>query len=705
LLRPRSIAIIGASDSALKVSGRPLANLKRYGFRGRILPVNPNRPLVQGLRAYADLSAIPGDIDLAMIMLPAGQTPDAIRACGKRGIPVAIVSASGFAELGADGAGLQRELRLAIAESGVRVLGPNCLGLINVTERAVPTFSTALDDMPDLKPGPVGFLSQSGAFGGFVFSEAQNLEIGVSQYISTGNELDISAAELLDFLVTDGDCTVVLAYLEGVTSGRRLLDAARRANDADVAVIAVKVGRSTAGISAVRSHTASLAGEDAVFDGAARQFGIVRVDGPEAMLDAAQVFATGRRPRGRRLTTLSHSGGAGALMADAAAASDIEVRPWSAAWQQEMAAVIPGYGSPRNPVDLTGTLIAEPGLLAQALDVVLRHPDTDMIAVLLGCADGISGELLAAIEDAYRRTDRPLVVVWTGGSGRPRERLRQLGIPCYPDPVRAARALGLLADYSLRRKVSRPRRPPGIDTAGARAVIAEARAAGQVRLDELQSARLIGAYGVPYAASRPAASESAAVAAARELGGAVAVKLLSSHVSHKSDIGGVRLGLTGPETIRQAARELLAVAAERGLPDGRVLVQRMAPPGRELIFGVKNDSVFGPSVVVGLGGILAEAMGDSQVGIAPVDTHDAMDLLRSLRSSRHLDEYRGQPPADVHAAAEAITRLSWLAADLADDVAELDVNPAVLGPRDSGLVAVDALVMLRPADDHHSEHA
>jgi acyl-CoA synthetase (NDP forming) len=527
-----------------------------------------------------------------------------------------------------------------------------------------------------------------------VFNEAQNLGIGFSHFLSTGNEVDLSVAELLDGLVRTDQTQVVLAYLEGVSDGPRLLSAARHAHERDKPIVAVKVGRSAAGASAAQSHTASLAGEDAVFDGAARQYGILRVDGPEPMLDAAQIFSTGRRVRGRRLTTLSVSGGAGALMADAAAAHGVEVRTWEETWQQKMAAVIPAYGSARNPIDLTGTLVAEPDILRRGLQVAVEHPDTDMIAVLLGCADGVAAQFIDDIEAAYRSTDRPLVVVWTGGSGRPRQRLRDLGIPCYTDPTRAAAALGLLADFSLRRPLPRPQRPAGIDEAAARSVLAEARAAGRVQLDEYESSMLIAAYGVPCVASRPVESADAAVTAAQEFGGLVAVKLLSDRIGHKSDIGGVRLGLGDEGSVRDAALDVLRIARDAGVDDGRLLVQRMASGDTELIVGVKCDPVFGPVVVVGFGGVLVEALADSQVAVAPIDTDTARQLLLSLRGSRLFGALRGKPPRDIDAAADVVARLSWLAADLSEDVAELDVNPLLLGPQGHNVVAVDALAVL-----------
>ncbi|MCL2583231.1 MAG: acetate--CoA ligase family protein [Streptosporangiales bacterium] len=694
LLYPRSIVILGASDNPAKLGGRPVDYLKRFDFPGRILPVNPGREYVQGLPAFREVEEIPGEIDLAFIMLPAGQAADAVRVCGRRGIRAAIVGASGFAETGPEGAALQEELRVAAAEAGVRILGPNCLGMISLASRAVPTFSSALDEDIELTEGPVAFVSQSGAYGSFVFSEAQHLGIGVSYYLNTGNEADLSAAEMLQALAEDPGVGVLLAYVEGVSDGRRLLETARRARELDKPLILVKAGRSAAGARAAASHTAALATDDAVFDGVARQHGIIRVDGAEAMLDAAQMFATGRRARGRRLTTLSVSGGAGALMADAASASGLEVTAWDKTWQEKMAAAIPRYGSPRNPVDLTGSLISDPGILRRALEVATGHPDTDMIAVMLGTADSCADDLIDAIAAASERSDRPVVVTWTGGSGRPRKRLAELGIPCYPDLGRAAAVLGALASFSLRPAASEPARPAGVPGPGR--VPLAASAGGRRQLDEYQSTRLIAAYGIPCAESRTAATVAGAAAAFGDLGGGpVAVKILSDQVGHKSDIGGVRLSLRTPGEVEEAAADLLETGGAGLLETGGagLLVQAMARGDVELIAGIKRDDSFGPVVVAGLGGVFAEVLGDSQAAAAPVDHGTARRMLTSLRGAGIFSAARGKPAVDLDAAADVIVRLSWLAADR-PDIAELDVNPLLLDRETGTVTAADCLAVL-----------
>lgn len=695
LLAPRSIAVVGASQDPDKLSGRPVEYLKRFGFTGRILPVNPKNEVVQGIPAHQSIEDIDEDVDLAMIMVPSERVPEAIRACGRARVAFAIVVASGFAEIGAAGEALNEELRAAVAESGVRVLGPNCLGMISLRNGAVPTFSPVLRTHGELVPGHTAFVSQSGAFGSFLFDEVQQLRLGLSHYITTGNELDLSVSDLLGGLVRDESVQVLLTYLEGVTDGEALLEVAARAHRLDKPIIVVKSGRSAIGAEAARSHTASLAGDDAVFDSLTRARGVVRVNGQDQLLDTAQVFGPGRRARGRRLTVLSESGGAGVLMTDAAVDAGLHVLPWDEEWQRKLAAVIPAFASPRNPVDLTATLVTDPHLMDAALSTVIEHPDTDMIAVLVGNADEFSGPLIEAITRLYRKSDRPLVVVWTGGDGGPRTALREHGIPCFTDPVRAAEALGRLADYSLRPPLAAPAPPADVDAAAARRIVDRARAEGRKSLDEAESGSLVAAYGVPVVPSRVVTTPQQALGAAVEFGTAVVVKVLSDRIQHKTEFDGVRLDLRTAEDIAGAAEELLEVLRSNGEPEPRLLVQPMRAGSTELILGAKRDRAFGPIVVAGFGGVLVEILGDSALATAPTDHETAKRMLGELKGAPLFEGVRGRPELDLDAVADCTARLSWLIADLHDEIAEIDVNPLLVDAAGRGAAAVDALVLLR----------
>ncbi|MEV5835443.1 acetate--CoA ligase family protein [Nocardia sp. NPDC052112] len=699
LLRPRSIALIGASDDPVKLTGRPIEYLKRFGYQGRILPINPNRETVQGIPAYSSIGAIEGPVDLALLGVSAERTADALRECVAKGVPVAIAYASGFAETGERGAALQAELAEICRESGIRLLGPNCLGLVAARDAVTVTFSSSLDEGDTLPSGPIGFVSQSGAFGTSITSRLRDGGVGVGYYVNTGNEADLDAAELLSVLTAADDVSVLLCYLEGVRDGRRFVDMARAAFAADKPVVAVKVGSSAAGARAVSSHTGSMAGEDAVFDAVARQFGILRVPGVEAMLDTAQLLATGRRMAGPNLTVLSISGGAGVLTTDAAESAGLAVAAWDAHWQARMAQVIPPFGSPVNPIDLTASLISKPDMLARALDVAVEHPGTDALVVVLTNVERGSDAVVSALRDAASRTDKPLVVVWIGGSGRPARALADAGVPTYRDPHRAVAALSALAEYGARPPLPGAPEFDDVDTAAALDVIAKARASGRIRLDELEATKVLAAYGIPMAPAYAAATPDEAALIAQRLMFPVAVKVLSADIGHKSDLDAVKLGLPNSESVASAAHEVLAAAA--GASDARVLVQQMARPGQELALGVTNDPVFGPTVLVGSGGVLIELLDDRALALAPLDPATADALIGGLRGARLLDGYRGGARRDRGALAEAMSRLSLLAADLADDIAEIDINPIFVHSEGAGVTGVDALITLTEKGGGH----
>lgn len=447
LFSPRAIAVVGASDDPVKLSGRPVSYLQRYGYRGRIFCVNARRDTVQGLPAYRDLASVPEPVDLAIVAVPAPDVASALRECAAAEVAVAIVYAAGFGETGPDGAALQREIAAVREETGLRVLGPNCLGTIGVGSAATATFASALDGAR-LRAGPVGLVTQSGAFGTFIFSAGQSSGVGFSHFANTGNEVDVTVAEVVRALLDDDGVRVVLAYLEQVAAPEALRDVARTAAQVDKPVVTVKVGRSAAGARAALAHTASVAGDDEAYDAIAGEHGLLRVHGMAELLDAARVFANGRRAAGRRAAVVTMSGGAGVLMADLLADQGIEVPEWEPSWRDRIAATIPAFGSAGNPIDVTATLLSRPEILDESLSVAVDHPGSDVVAVLLGNAESAEDALVDAVRRAYERTDKPVVAVWTGGSGRPRGALSEAGVPAYPDPESAARALGLLVRWS-----------------------------------------------------------------------------------------------------------------------------------------------------------------------------------------------------------------------------------------------------------------
>ncbi|WP_329520337.1 acetate--CoA ligase family protein [Spirillospora sp. NBC_01491] len=691
LTAPRSIAVIGASADPAKLSGRPVAGLIESGYAGRIVCVNPARDEVQGLPCHPSLAAAGGPIDLAVLTVPAPRVMAALEECAEAGAALAVVFASGFAETGETG--LQDEMTALADRTGMRILGPNCIGAMALKNGVVASFSRALHGLEPVL-GPVALISQSGAFGACVLSAAQHAGVGLHSFVNTGNEADVSVAEAMAALAEDPEVGALLVYTEGLADGPGLLRAARRARELDKPVVAVKVGRSAAGARAVASHTGALTGADAVYDAAFAEAGIVRVDGMGDLVDAARILTAGRRAAGDGLTVLSMSGGVGILMADLAAGHGMRLADWDDAWQARMAEAVPPYGSPVNPVDLTAQLNTEPEILTRALEVACAHPGTDVIAVYLGVLAGGSEALVDAVAAAAGVTGKPIVVAWTGGDGTPLRRLTALGVPAYDDANRAMRALGMLVRHASHREAGAGAAyvPDTARRAAALEIVQRARGKGRRQLDEAESKRLLALYGVEGIPERAADTPEEAAAAAAGLGFPVAVKLLSADVAHKSELGGVRLGLTGPGEVREAAAEVMAAARAAGARDVRLLVQRMAGPGVELIAGARVDPVFGPVVLAGLGGIFVEVLADSALALAPAGPARTRELIGSLRGAALLRGVRGRPAADEAAVATALSGLSELAADLAGEIAEIDVNPLLAGP--DGAVALDALVML-----------
>ena len=693
---PGTIAVIGASDDPTKLSGRAIANLKRCGYGGRVLPINSRRDTVQGLPAYPSLEEAPGPVDVAIIALPAAAVPDSLRTCAKAGVPLAIIFASGFAEVGGDGVGAQEEIARIARETGIRVLGPNTIGAAALATGAAATFTTAFDDeTQDIVPGSVALVSQSGALGAYMMNSAMRSGVGVGHFVHTGNEADLTVAEVMELLVAEPSVNVVLTYLEGVRDPSNLAAAARTAREHDTPIVAMKVGRSSAGARAAVSHTGALTGADDVADAALRRLGIPRVEGLKELVDAGRIFAAGRRTRGDRLSVLGVSGGAGILISDLCADHGVAMTPWEPEWQERMAAVIPSYGSAVNPIDVTASMVSDTEMFVGALDLAVDHPGTDMVMVFVGNAESCEDDFIATVDAAYRRTDKPIVVVWTGGNDRALKRLAKLGIPAFDDPGRAVRAVSLLVRYAEMRE--RPLEPvaPSVPSGAAetaRSLIAEARAAGYGRLDEVAGKRLLAAYGIPTVEERAVDTPEEAVAAAAELGFPVAVKALSPALAHKTELGAVRLGLGDADAVVAAARAVLDAAAD--VPDVRLVVQRMAS-GLELVAGVSTDPVFGPQVLVGLGGVLVEVLRDRALSPAPFDVAEAHRMLASLRASKLLDGVRGDAARDRAAVADLLARLSALATDLSDEIAEIDANPIMVGATGEGAAVADALIVLR----------
>ncbi|HXW29030.1 MAG TPA: acetate--CoA ligase family protein, partial [Xanthobacteraceae bacterium] len=688
LLAPRSVAIVGASSDPGRIGGRPVHYYRQAGFKGRIYPINPNRDEVQGYQAYPTIDSVPDPIDLAVIAIPAAQVAAAIEQCARKSAKAAVVFSAGFAEIGPQGAALQRELLAVASRCGVRLLGPNCLGLFNARIGHFATFSSFPESGPPL-PGRVGLVTQSGAYGTHVLMQARARRIGVNIWVSTGNEVDLDVAALIEALADDADTEVIACYLEGVRHGPALMRALGAAHAARKPVILMKVGRSAVGAEAAASHTASLAGSDAVFAAALRSYGVARVETTERFLDLTYAASRARLPRGNRLGIVTISGGAGVLMADAAEAEGLEVPPLPIAAQRRLLAANP-LGSPRNPVDITGQALNNIDLVRQHVAAICEDATYDCAVGFFTAWPTVSRlgpQLQSALREGTQgRAERPMALVILAPPDIA-QAYEADGFLVFEDPSRAIAALGGMVRLSVRLN-AQPRRPPPARAPAARLLPLRP-------LSEVEAKGLLSQAGINLLPERLVGSAEAARAAAAALGCPVAMKIVSSQIAHKSEIGAVVLDVASPDAAAAAFGQLMAALA-RAAPDARtegILVSPMVKDGVELILAAKNDVVFGPVTMVGIGGIFVEVLKDVVLRIGAVDADEALRMLKELKGYALLAGARGRPAADLDAAAEAMAAFSAYALANAGRFDSIEINPLVVRPRGHGAVALDAWIV------------
>jgi acetyl coenzyme A synthetase (ADP forming)-like protein len=694
---PRTIAVIGASRDPSKVGGSVIANLRSAGFEGRVIPVNPAASEVQGLPAVASVLDIDGAIDLAVLAVPAPAVLPALEACAVKHVPGAVVISAGFRESDDAGRVREAELRAWLAGRSLRILGPNCLGWIRPSRRLNLTFAPG---MP--ASGPIAFISHSGAIAVGILDWARDRRMGFSLFASLGNQADLSETDLLQAVAADPESRVIVAYLEGVADGRRFFEALRAAV-ALKPVVLLKAGRSAEGARAVSSHTGALAGSDAAFDAAVSQAGAVRVRTIEELFDLARALGSQPLPRGRRLLAVTNGGGLGIVATDAARGAGLEMPPTPGRERQRLRAVLPPAASVGNPIDLVGD--ADAARFSRALHALRGVAGIDALLILLTAQAATDSVGVArAIIGATRGWDLCVAAALVGG---PRvspgaAALEEAGIPCFPFPERAVAALSGMATLADRRR-SRPEAPPPRAPGDAIAALEELRADGAAWLGMAELAPVLERCGIPAAPGALAATAEDAAQAAARLGFPVAVKIVSPDITHKSDVGGVRLGLSSAADVVNAVEAMLA-RARAELPRAAVrgvLVQQMVRDGRELLLGALRDPQFGPLVMVGFGGLYVEVLRDTAARLAPVSPGEALGMLDELRMAKLLAGARGEPPVDRSTLADVISRFARLVADC-EALVEIEINPLIAGP--GGAIAVDAratLAAARPAPHAH----
>ena len=693
LFQPRGIAVIGASADLTRISGQPVKALKNSGYPGPIYLINPKHRELHGLPCYPDVAAIGAPCDLAIVAVPAAGVSQAIRDCGKAGIPFAVVLTAGFRETGAEGRKLEEELKGAIDESGVRVIGPNCQGVLSIEARVWAAFGSVSDET-DFRPGSVSCAFQSGGFGYAIVNLAEAQGVGFRYCVSSGNEVDVTMPELLSAFLDDPGTSLAFAYMEGTPDARPLLEVGRKSLETGKPVLIWKAGTTDAGVKAAASHTANMTGSYDLYRAALRQSGIIEVDDVEPIVDIAKLFGQGRLPQGNAVGVLSISGGSGVVFADAAVRGGLTLPPFAPQTLARLREMIPAFGSPQNPADITATVFNNATLFADTLEVVLQDPSLDQLAILLASISGArAAESAAVIAAAAARTDKPVSVAWSGRHGKSEGALRALegaDVPFVTTPVRLARAAAALARFASDRRRLLPRKPPAAVSPKGLAL-----PAGAVTLNEAESKTVLRAFAIPVVAEVFVPAGEDVATAARALEAPFAVKIVSRDIAHKTEAGGVRLGVVR-EGLADAARAVTENAL-RAMPGARidgVLVSEMVE-GVETLIGVVNDASFGPAVALGLGGVLTEVLKDVTYRIAPFDLETAREMIAELRSAALLDGYRGTPAADKEALAHVLVAVSQMAVALAPRLKEMDINPVFVRPVGRGIAAADALVVLK----------
>lgn len=666
----RSVAVVGASDRPGSLGRLPVEFLLRYGYRGRVHPVRPDGATVCGLPSSPTVAACDGPVDLAMIMVAAPRVPDAVADCVAAGVPVAVVCTSGFAETGAEGSDLQDRVVEMARAGGLRIVGPNCIGSVGVAEGQVTSFSPLFSgERTELVPGRIGFVSQSGALGYGAVSLAFERGLGLGWVVNTGNEADVSATEVIAAMAAMEECQGVLAYAEALTDLPRL----RAVADSGVPVAMLKAGRSQAGAQAAASHTGALAAADKVVDAALRQLGIVRVDDVTELLDVGEVM-TLPRPAGRRVAVVTTSGGSGILAADALEAEGLRLADLSAGTTRALEEIVPAYGSTANPVDVTASVMSNGELFDRTLDVIADDPEVDAIVATFCVLTGKDvDDVVASLGRVAARSGKPVLAVRTGADHLAPEasaRMRAAGIPSYPTPARAVRALAALTrfgEHARRRPAEEPDRKP---TPAAPMPVAGA--------TEQEMKSLLAAHEVPVPTGRLAQSAHDAVAAVTECGGRAVLKAVVPGLVHKSDAGGVVLGVTPADA--EGAYDKVASLG------GQVWVEEMVPTGVEALVGFTTTAL-GTVLTVGVGGVLTEVVGDVALRVLPVSRADVEEMVDETRLGLLLGGVRGAAPADRDALVDTVLRLADLVRDWPAGF-ELDLNPVTV--LEQGVRVLDA---------------
>ncbi len=691
LFNPQSVALIGASRDESKLGYAILNNLIRDGYQGKLYPVNPKADEILGLKSYASVTDVPGVVDMAVIVIPSRFVASALKECGEKGVKGAIIISAGFREAGQEGAQLEKELIEIAKENDIRIVGPNCLGVIHTASGLNASFAP---NMPE--KGWIAFMSQSGALGSAVLDWALAEEIGFSSFVSLGNKADVSEIDLLEAWENDPDTRVILAYMEGLPSGQEFMRVARRVSKKKP-IVAVKSGKTAAGSRAVSSHTGSLAGSEQSYEAAFKQSGVLRVGSVQELFDASTAFAYQPPLKGTNIAVVTNAGGPGIMATDALETLGLKMATLDEKTVEVLEGKLPPAANTHNPIDVLGDAFAD--RYAVALEAALQDANVDGVLVILTPqikTDVV--ETATVITEIAPKYHKPVLAVFMG-EAKSRAGIQVLNrgkIPAYFFPERAAGALRLMYDHYLWTQQPEPEYQTfDVDKERVRGIFDKARGEGRLTLGDAEARDIMEAYGIRIPRSELAETAEEAVQVARSIGYPVVMKIASPDILHKSDMGGVRVNVRDDDQVRDVF-DILNYRAHRYMPDAKiwgVLVQEMVTGGKEVIIGVNRDPQFGPLVMFGLGGIYVEVLKDVTFRIPPLSAEEARKMVSEIKTYALLRGVRGQKPADIDGIVDCILRVAQLVTDF-PEVAEMDINPLMVKDAGAGATAVDMRFVL-----------
>ncbi len=697
----RSVAIIGASPHFHKPNGRPVQSLLSSGYKGKIYPVNPNYRSIGDLVCYPSIKDISNPVELAIVVIPAAGVLPALYQCAEKGVKGAVVITSGFSETGEEGRLLEEEMSELARQSGMRIMGPNCMGMINNLNGLWASFAQLVIQKEQFYERSFSLISQSGFFGAFIYRMAGQDKLAFSHFASVGNQADLDFTDFLAYMVADPDVEIISGYIEGLEDGGRFLAVAREALLRRRPLVVMKVGRTAAGARAASSHTGSLVGMDRIYDAAFKQAGIIRAESLEKFLAAITLFAAKRRPGGPRAAIISTSGGGGVILSDECEEHGLDVVELSAETSRELDKVLPFFASSANPVDLTAQIMTEPDLLLKCFKLVEADPNVDMIIVSLYVSFELARTVTDTMVELYKQVEKPVLAIgYPFGDiaevEKMLDRMRSVGIPVIKAADNGIWAISRFLEWTKKTKtITQPDNiAPGAERNAALQVF-RSLPGNRKYLTEFQASAVLKAYDIDIPDAGLASSSTEAVQIAERIGFPVVLKIQSPDILHKTDVGGLVLDLNNPEEVEDAYHRIRADVALK-VPEANlegVLVQKMLPPGREMIVGVKQDDVFGPIVMFGAGGIFVEVLEDVSFRVAPLTRDDASGMIREIDGYPLLAGVRGDCRADIAAVEEILLKVSRLAMELKDEIEEMDINPLLVFDDGEGVAVADALIV------------